>query len=175
MSEKDLLIRLTRAKMRLAALLALAAALAFVGIVWAQDVRPPTDDQVNDVARELYCPVGENITLDICPTQACAQWRDLIRKQLAEGRSKDDIKNYFAEQYGDQVLAAPPLKGIHWLFYGLLGAFLSGAVVIYLRVVQNMKKRKDSAQRNVADHPDAKQEVYLKQIEEALQRRERNG
>lgn len=175
MSEKDLLIRLTRAKMRLAALLALAATLAFVGIVWAQDVQPPTDDQVNDVAKELYCPVCENITLDICPTQACAQWRNLIRKQLAEGRSKEDIKSYFAEQYGDQVLAAPPMKGIHWLFYGLLGVFLAAAVAIYLQVVHRMKRKPAPLPLIPPDDPDVKQEVYLKQIEEALQRRERNG
>ena len=37
----------------------------------AQDA-PVTDDEVNEVARDLYCPVCENTPLDVCPTQACA-------------------------------------------------------------------------------------------------------
>ena len=45
----------------------------------------PSDDEVNAIARQLYCPVCENTPLDVCPTQACAQWRDLIRQMLAEG------------------------------------------------------------------------------------------
>jgi cytochrome c-type biogenesis protein CcmH/NrfF len=53
----------------------------------AQDTEPtgPTDDEVNAIAKQLYCPVCENIPLDVCPTQACAQWRDLIREKLARG------------------------------------------------------------------------------------------
>jgi len=49
---------------------------------------PVTDNQVNAVAHELYCPVCENIPLDVCPTQACAQWRELIRQQLGQGMTK---------------------------------------------------------------------------------------
>ena len=37
----------------------------------------PTDDDVNAVAKQLYCPVCENIPLDACGTAACEQWRGL--------------------------------------------------------------------------------------------------
>ncbi len=33
--------------------------------------QPPTDDEVNRIAKQLYCPVCENTPLDVCPTQAC--------------------------------------------------------------------------------------------------------
>ena len=39
----------------------------------------PSADDVNRVARQLYCPVCQNIPLDVCPTDACAKWRDTIR------------------------------------------------------------------------------------------------
>ena len=52
-----------------------------VGSVYAQD-DSPTDDEVNAVASQLYCPVCENIPLDVCPTQACEQWRATIREKL---------------------------------------------------------------------------------------------
>ena len=79
----------------------------------------PSDDQVNQIAHQLYCPVCENTPLDVCPTEACRQWRDLIRQQLTEGWSEARIKQYFVEQYGARVLAEPPPTGLNWLVYVL--------------------------------------------------------
>ena len=45
----------------------------------------PSDDDVNRIAHQLYCPVCENVPLDVCGTQACAQWRELIREKLGQG------------------------------------------------------------------------------------------
>jgi cytochrome c-type biogenesis protein CcmH/NrfF len=77
----------------------------------------PSDDAVNAIARQLYCPVCENIPLDVCPTQACAQWRALIREKLAQGWTEEQIKAYFVEQYGVRVLNEPPRQGWNWLIY----------------------------------------------------------
>ena len=87
------------------------------GAAFAQDggARPVTDDELNVVARQLYCPVCENIPLDTCPTQACAEWRELIREQLASGMGEAEIKQYFVNRFGDRVLAAPPARGLNWL------------------------------------------------------------
>ncbi|MFO3796844.1 MAG: cytochrome c-type biogenesis protein CcmH [Anaerolineales bacterium] len=68
----------------------------------------PTDDEVNRIARQLYCPVCENTPLDVCPTEACRQWRELIRQMLAEGKSEEEIKQYFVEHYGARVRTAAP-------------------------------------------------------------------
>ncbi len=100
----------------------------------AQEQPPtgPTDDQVNAVAKQLYCPVCENIPLDVCPTQACAQWRELIREKLAEGWNEDEIKTYFVAQYGDRVLATPPARGLNWLVYVIPPlAILGGGFILY--------------------------------------------
>ena len=81
------------------------------GPVLAQD-SVVTDDEVNEVAKDIYCPVCENTPLDVCATQACADWRELIRTKLAEGQNPQEIFNYFARQYGDGVLANPPRRGV---------------------------------------------------------------
>ncbi|OQY28789.1 MAG: hypothetical protein B6243_11730 [Anaerolineaceae bacterium 4572_5.2] len=54
-----------------------------------------SDDEVNAIARDLFCPVCENTPLDVCETQACKQWRELIRLKLSEGWSKEEIEQYF--------------------------------------------------------------------------------
>ena len=82
-------------------------------------VREVSDDEVNEIAQDLYCPVCENTPLDVCGTQACADWRELIRTKLAQGDTAQDVYDYFARQYGDSVLASPPREGINlilWLF-----------------------------------------------------------
>ena len=82
-------------------------------------VRQVSDDEVNEVAKDLYCPVCENTPLDVCGTKACADWRELIRTKLAQGETPQDVFNYFARQYGESVLAKPPREGINlvlWLF-----------------------------------------------------------
>src|SRR5215207_11568822 len=113
-------------KILLAAMLALAFTLAFTHMASAQG-STPTDDDVNRVAKQLYCPVCESTPLDVCPTEACRQWRDLIRSMLAEGKGEEEIKQYFVAQYGARVLAEPPNRLVTYLVPAvaiLLGAFL---------------------------------------------------
>lgn len=94
--------------------------------------QPPTDDEVNAIAKQMYCPVCENIPLDVCPTQACTEWRELIRDKLALGWSDEQIKLYFVDQYGDRVLATPPARGLNWLVYIIPPvAFLAGAFLLF--------------------------------------------
>src|SRR4030042_6059298 len=66
----------------------------------AQETTPmvPSDDEVNAIAKQMYCPVCENTPLDVCPTQACAEWRGLIREKLTIGGREGQIKKHFLEQ-----------------------------------------------------------------------------
>ena len=48
----------------------------------------PSDDDVNQIAKKLFCPVCENVPLDVCPTQACTQWRATIKEKLVAGWSE---------------------------------------------------------------------------------------
>ena len=102
------------------------------GLVSAQQ-STPSDDQVNAIARQLFCPICENIPLDVCPTQACHDWRELIRQMLAEGKSEATIKQYFVDHYGARVLSEPPAAGLNWLAYIVPPvAFLAGALLLFL-------------------------------------------
>jgi cytochrome c-type biogenesis protein CcmH len=93
----------------------------------------PSDDQVNAIARQLYCPVCENTPLDVCPTTACHQWRELIRQMLGEGKTPEEIKQYFVDYYGARVLSEPPTTGINWLIYVIPPiAFIAGATLLFL-------------------------------------------
>jgi len=66
-----------------------------------------TADEVNAIARQMYCPVCENIPLDVCPTLACAQWRAQIKSELEAGKTEDEIIAGFVARYGDRVVGTP--------------------------------------------------------------------
>jgi cytochrome c-type biogenesis protein CcmH len=129
----------------------------------------PSDDEVNVIAKQLFCPVCENTPLDVCPTQACAQWRDLIREKLAAGWSEERIKNYFVEQYGARVLGAPPASGLNWLVYLIPPVAILGGVYILYRAMRSWKQ---PAQPEVpAVSTEASQDEYLARLEEELRKR----
>jgi cytochrome c-type biogenesis protein CcmH len=86
------------------------ALLLFIQPTDAQDaVSTPvvTADDVNTIAHKMYCPVCENIPLDVCPTLACAQWRDEIKAELQAGQTEEQIVAGFVARYGDRVVGTP--------------------------------------------------------------------
>lgn len=149
-------------------LLAVAVGGALWGLVGmpalAQETTP-SDDAVNQIARQLYCPLCENITLDDCTTQACSQMRALIRQQLAEGWTEEEIKDYFVAQYGDQVLGEPPARGLNWILYVLPPlAILAGIALVFFRLKQKPTEAITPPTPDVSDDP------YLLQVEQDLKK-----
>ncbi len=145
----------------------------------------PSDDEVNAIARQLYCPVCENTPLDVCPTTACHQWRELIRQMLAEGKSEAEIKQYFVDYYGARVLSEPPRTGINWLVYIVPPmAFLAGVYLlsrgfqIWKRVAKERVIGADHPSSPVAKPEPAKgadfaaDDEYVARLEEELKKRE---
>ena len=136
----------------------------------------PSDDEVNAIARELFCPICQNTPLDVCPTEACRQWRELIRQMLSEGRSKEEIKQYFVENYGVRVLDAPPAEGINWLAYMVPpAAFLAGVFLLY-QAFRTWKRESLPVESGPDLGPaDEKKtgdlDEYAKRIEEELRKR----
>jgi cytochrome c-type biogenesis protein CcmH len=138
---------------------------------WAQETDPdiPSDDEVNAVAEDLYCPVCENIPLDACGTQACVQWRDLIREKLAQGWTEAEIKTYFVNQYGDRVLAEPPRRGLNWLVYLVPPvAFLAGAYLLF----KGFQKRTLEAETPDSLAEASVDETYIARLEEELRQQD---
>jgi len=135
----------------------------------------PTDDEINAIAKQLFCPVCENIPLDTCGTEACEQWRGVIRDKLAEGWTEDQIKTYFVDQYGDRVLAEPPARGFNWVIYIVpLVIFIIGGY-IFVRGFQKWQLETSSSKRKKRiEKPIVKpstSDEYLSRVEEELRKR----
>ncbi len=129
----------------------------------------PTDDEVNAIAKNMFCPVCENTPLDVCPTQACAEWRELIREKLGEGWNEKQIQQYFVAQFGDRVLATPPARGINWLIYIFPPfLFVAGAIILFrsIRVI-----KKDVNHVEPIEAKPLQTDEYINRLEKELQDR----
>jgi cytochrome c-type biogenesis protein CcmH len=132
----------------------------------------PTDDQVNAIARQLYCPVCENTPLDVCPTQACKEWREEIRSMLADGKSETEIKQYFVDYYGARVLAEPPRTGFNWLVYVVPPiAIVAGIFVLFRALRAWMKPSTVGAGPDESEALPSSNDEYIARMEEELKKR----
>ncbi|GIK27125.1 MAG: hypothetical protein HND48_16895 [Chloroflexi bacterium] len=122
-----------RAMLALALLIAVVVA---VGLAAAQDTSTVTANDVNEIAKTLYCPVCENIPLDTCPTAACEDWRYEIRLMLEDGFTPDEIKADFVRRFGDRVVGTPydPVLRALSFVIPILAAVGVVALVIYVSV-----------------------------------------
>lgn len=130
-----------------------------------------TDDQVNEIAKEVYCPVCENTPLDVCETQACADWRELIRAKLGEGQTREEIFDYFATQYGDRVLASPPKEGFSLLLWiWPVFALVLGAVLFarYLGALRQAAVQDVAVPAAASEQPSSADDDYIARIENEL-------
>ena len=151
--------------------------LVMVALIWAlpaaaQDIPPtPSPDEVNAIAKGMYCPVCENVPLDVCGTQACSQWRQQISDLLVQGYSEDEIHDYFVLQYGDRVLAEPPRRGLNWLVYIVPPvAVIVGAIflTVYLRRLRSKPMVESNPAVPVVEPSD---DPYVSQLEDELRKR----
>lgn len=144
----------------------------FTGIALAQSATPPTDDEVNVIAHQLYCPVCQNTPLDVCPTEACRDWRELIRTMLAEGKTEDQILQHFVDQYGDKVLARPPLSGLNWMIYLAPPAIILAGAFVLFRSLKEWTKPKAAATGSGTARSEASsvKDDYEARLEEELKK-----
>ncbi len=168
-------------KLNILMLLFILASLFLATPVFAQGgTGNVSDDEVNAIARELFCPVCENTPLDVCETQACKQWRELIRLKLSEGWTEAEIKQYFVDNYGARVLSEPPKEGFNLLVYFVPPIIILIGIIILFRAFKqwqgddedekdaSTEKTSPTSESESGSHPD---DDYLAQFEEELKKR----
>lgn len=155
--------------------LTLVLALAAFGTAYAQStdagIAPEvvTDDQVNAIAKKLYCPVCENITLDTCGTAACADWRYEIRIQLEAGMTETQIVEDFVRRFGDRVVGTPLDPILRALSLITPWVLIAGVLVLAFKLFSRRGARPlpvTTASVNAA--PESKQNAFRELLEQDL-------
>ncbi len=160
---------------RLLALVTFAGIVLFVGffalrgLASAPSAAAATnlDNETLRIAKNLYCPVCPSTPLDVCDTQACVQWRALIREKLAAGQNEQQIRAYFVEQYGERVLGAPPAEGFNLGAYVLPLLALAAGLAILFGAMRGWQRSRQAAPSAAPPSPIAPE--YAERIARALE------
>lgn len=83
---------------------------------------------ISDVEDEVMCPICGTL-LELAESPQAQRQRVLVKRLIAEGRSKDEIKDVLVAQYGRGVLALPGGSGFD------LSAYLVPAIAFAMAVV----------------------------------------
>lgn len=71
---------------------------------------PPPQAELGDLEDEVMCPICGTL-LELAQSPQAMRQRVLVRGLIAEGKSKDEIKDELVAQYGRGVLALPEDSG----------------------------------------------------------------
>lgn len=159
-----------------AGLLALAVGFALAaglggGFAYAQAPEGSYDEEeAQAIDQMLMCPVCPAESIDQAQVPLARQMRQRVRELLAEGASRQEVLDYFADRYGQYVLASPPKSGFNLLAWilpiaGLVAAL--GAALLVLRAMQG----RDSGpvvRETVAIEPEDSLEPYLAAVDRSL-------
>jgi cytochrome c-type biogenesis protein CcmH len=94
------------------------------------------DAETRSLATQLRCPVCQGLSVQDSPSELAQQMRDVVRQQLQDGKSPDEVKQYFVARYGEWILMAPPASGFNWLVYSLPAIVLVLGVVFLVVLVR---------------------------------------
>lgn len=105
----------------------LAAALSLLALASPALAATP-QTSINDVEDEVMCPICGTL-LELAESPQAQRERVLVRRLIADGKSKDEIKDALVAQYGRQVLALPSGSGFD------LSAYLVPAIAFVIAAV----------------------------------------
>jgi len=112
---------------------------------------PALEERAKAMQRELRCVVCQGQSIDESNAPLAADMRRLIRQQLEEGKSDDEIKGFFVARYGIFVLMNPPVStDTLFLWFGPVLLVLLGGGAIAATV---MRARRRLAAEPVSEDP----------------------
>jgi cytochrome c-type biogenesis protein CcmH len=123
-----------------------------------------TQDDVDEVASRMYCPVCENEPLDACYNTTCIQWKAEIRRRLEAGQSAEEIINFFVTTYGEHVVGVPQNLVLRILSY--IAPIVGIGIALAIAFMTFQRWQKDAPKTQAAStSPSTDDNAYRSQIE----------
>lgn len=119
---------------RLAFVFALCAALVLAaGTVWAEGVllTPEQEQEALTIERMMRCPVCTGQSVAESHAEEAIKIKDNIRKMIKEGKTRQQILDYYASRYGDWIINEPPARGaglVAWVWPAVV--LVAGGLII---------------------------------------------
>lgn len=105
--------------------------------------RPPEDTEARTyrLGQQLRCPVCRGVSIADSPSALAVQMVEVVRNQVKEGKSDQEILKYFEERYGEWALLKPKPQGMNLMIWILpILMVFGGSAAILLRLQRPSEK-----------------------------------
>ncbi|MBM2831223.1 MAG: cycL [Dehalococcoidia bacterium] len=137
--------------------------------------QPPQslDEKAQEVYRSLMCPLCPGQTIAQSQSELSAQMRGLVREKLEQGETKEEILRFFAERYGEAVLAAPVRSGFNLAAWVIpFAAIVVGGILMWRTIRKWVRQGRGMEFSSKGIGPPAEtsadDEKYLERVEREL-------
>ena len=110
---------------------------------WATvpELTPAQQQRADSMASQFRCLVCQNESIQDSSAPLANQLRQIIKQQIADGASDQQIKNYMVQRYGVFILLKPPMSPLTFLLYASpFLAFLGGGGLFYAMWRQRVRQ-----------------------------------
>lgn len=97
---------------------------------------PELEAEARAIASRLRCVVCQGLSVEDSPSELAQEMKNLVREQLRQGRSEEEIMAYFVGRYGEFVLLEPEPRGFNLVVYLLPVLALLGGGFFLFRAVR---------------------------------------
>lgn len=106
----------------------------------------PQELRVISLNKEIMCPVCPGESIDQSQNDLAIQMRFIVTKLVDEGKSDEEIKEYFVQRYGEVVLMEPSRKGlglIAWTVPWIAFIFTIVMVIFFIRKMSSSNNSRE--------------------------------
>ena len=101
------------------------------------------EQRVNNLNAVLMCPVCPGESIDQSQNEIAMNMRTIVKDFVEDGRSEDEIKDYFVKRYGPVILLEPAGSGISLYAWIIPPVGLGFAFIIVVIAINMMRKRQN--------------------------------
>jgi len=100
---------------------------------------PEQEELAAEIESMLKCPVCRSQSVRTSRSFMAEDMSRRIRQMVAEGRSKEEIREYFVARYGDYIVLAPRKEGFTWTVWLLPFALVLGGAATIVAVARRWR------------------------------------
>ncbi len=120
--------------------------------------------RVQAIGKQLRCAVCQGVSIADSPASMARAQLDKVRELVAEGKSEQEIYDYFVERYGEWALMEPKKTGV------TLGLWLAPVLLLVLGVLLIISSTKKPAPAAPTTEAPAAEDDYLAKVRADLEK-----
>ena len=103
------------------------------------------EKKVNTLNSVLMCPVCPGESIDQSQNENATNMRTIVKDFVADGKSEEEIKDYFVDKYGPVILLEPATSGISMYAWIVPPVALGFAIIVVIVAINVMRRRQNVA------------------------------